>query len=428
MRVQSRRVLLSRIDVLRLAPEGACVAAIGVDRFTRVRGAIGYDLAERLIASLAARAGDLVGVDNIARLAPDSLGVVFQPFDQAERSIHSVLSDLAIALEQPVDVAGVPISVHVSIGYALSTTLQPAQDQLQHAEIALDQSREQRARVVRFSAEDYGDPMRRILLMRDLRGGIDRGELRLHYQPQVDTRTGAVTGAEALVRWRHPQHGSVPPDEFIPMAEETGEIRELTDWVLDQAIMDSIVLAEAGWPIRIGVNLSGRLISDDEFADLTLERLARAQGRLTFEITETSIIHDQDRALANMKAFAEAGARIAIDDYGSGLSSLAYIQQFPAHELKIDRQFISRLTQSHKDPLLVRSSIELAHALEFDVVAEGVEDAGSLALLRMMGCDQVQGYFIGRPMPLGELFAYLDRGAGGEALSTPLRIGAIWSD
>ncbi|MEZ5938417.1 MAG: EAL domain-containing protein [Hyphomonadaceae bacterium] len=166
-------------------------------------------------------------------------------------------------------------------------------------------------------------------------------------------------------------------------------------------------LEAEGYPLRIAINVSGRLLTDRRFVETTMEILQQAPNRISFEITESAAIDDWKIALHHLKLFANAGVRISIDDYGAGVSSLAYVQQLPAQELKIDRSFISHLTHSHRDPLLVRSTIELGHALELEVVGEGVEDAETLALLSMMGCDLVQGYFIGYPMPLDELLEFL---------------------
>ncbi len=203
----------------------------------------------------------------------------------------------------------------------------------------------------------------------------------------------------------------VPPDRFIGLAEETGAIAELTRWVMQKAIADQESLAAEGFPVPVYVNLSGRLVADREFTHWLLDQARRRPpGAIGMEITETAIISDPTHALANLQVLADAGVPIAIDDYGAGLSSLAYLKQLPATELKIDRLFVMSLTSSHRDPLLVRSTIDLAHALEMEVTAEGVEDGATLALLRTMGCDLIQGFFIARPMPLADLRKFLAQG------------------
>jgi EAL domain-containing protein (putative c-di-GMP-specific phosphodiesterase class I) len=212
---------------------------------------------------------------------------------------------------------------------------------------------------------------------------------------------------EGLIRWTHPTLGRVSIEPFIRLLEQTGAIRRLTEWVIARAVIDRATLAAAGHEVTIWVNLSGLLLPDAAFTARALELIEGSGGGIGLEITETAVIENPDRAMANLAAFTAAGIRIAIDDYGSGLSSLAYLKQLPADELKIDRLFIKELVNSHRDPLLVRSSIDLAHALEMEVTAEGVDDPMALSLLRIMGCDMVQGYLICEPVPLARLHEVL---------------------
>lgn len=256
-------------------------------------------------------------------------------------------------------------------------------------------------------------------LISALRKAIARDKLHLCYQPKLRSRTDEIDAVEALVRWNHPREGLIPPNRFVPLAEESGDIRALTEWVIRRAIADRAHFLEKGRPLTIHINLSGRLVADSSFAEWALEMLGALDGCIGLEITETGVIDDPEIALANLRAFAAAGIPIAIDDYGSGLSSLAYLKELPANELKIDKAFISKLASSNRDPLLVRSTIDLAHALEMQVTAEGVESAGALALLRVMGCDVIQGYLISHPLPRDELLAFLDNWDKGADLVIP---------
>lgn len=253
----------------------------------------------------------------------------------------------------------------------------------------------------------HGDADSRTLA-NDLDAAIVRGQLFLVHQPKSRARDNAIDSVETLVRWRHPDRGLVGPNEFIRIAEERGEIRRITEWVIRQTIVEQRSLAACGYALPFNVNISAFLLADRDFAQWTLDAIRGAAGPIGLEITETAMIHDPVGALANLHLFADAGLRIAIDDYGAGLSSLAYLKQLPAHELKIDRMFIQSLSTSHRDPLLVRSTIDLAHALGMEVTAEGVDSAAAMALLRVMGCDMIQGYLIAKPMQLGELRAFLD--------------------
>jgi len=213
-----------------------------------------------------------------------------------------------------------------------------------------------------------------------------------------------------LIRWTHPERGPLGPDLFVVMAEETGYIAMLTDWVLRHAIEDQRRLRAAGHDLRISVNWSGRLIDDEAFTDKALALVAQASGKICIEVTETAVIGNPRLARRTLDRFRAAGVAISIDDYGSGLSSLAYLRKIPADELKVDRVFVMNMAIDPIDALLVRAAVTLAHSLELRVVAEGVEDGGAFELLHAMGCDLVQGYFIARPMPLAELVVFLARG------------------
>jgi EAL domain-containing protein (putative c-di-GMP-specific phosphodiesterase class I) len=203
-----------------------------------------------------------------------------------------------------------------------------------------------------------------------------------------------------LVRWRHPTRGLILPSDFIPLAETSRDIDRLTLWTIEQVITDQHYLRADGQEITIFVNISGQLLSNTSFVKRACEMVSNAGVPLGFEITETSVIRDPVSAIANLNVFADHGIAIAIDDYGAGLSSLAYLKQLPARELKIDKMFVLQLTSSNRDPLIVRSTIDLAHALEMEVTAEGVETPAALALLSVMGCDMIQGYLISRPVEI----------------------------
>lgn len=249
----------------------------------------------------------------------------------------------------------------------------------------------------------------------DLTRAIARDELHLVYQPKLHLRARHVASVEALVRWEHPERGPILPGDFVPDAERSGDILALTRWVVERAIRDQRKLAGEGHELTVFVNIAAALLADDRFITDACARIRAAGASIGLEITETSVIRDPGAAIANLKRVADLGIPIAIDDYGAGLSSLAYLKQLPACELKIDKLFITQLTSSHRDPLIVRSTIDLAHAMEMEVVAEGVETDTALALLSVMGCDMAQGYFISRPLLVADLLTFLDRHRGGWA-------------
>ena len=409
----NRRSLEELIAPLAGAAEGRLVvAALGVDRFAHVRGAIGYGLAAALIGEIGHRLRSLHPGRPLARLSTDVLGFAFlaDDADAAQRLALRLLAEL----EAPLSLGDNTIDVSLTIGLAV----QGRDDDLvgsivERAAIALDQARTGRLKTAVFDPIAYGDPSANLSLMSQMLAGLGEGQMLLHHQPKLDLRERRVTGVEVLIRWRHPTRGLIAPDHFIPMAEETGHIGALTEWVLARALEELSLIRHHGHEVTVSVNLSGRLLGDAGFASRMLEMVRGAPGSLVFEITETAVIDNPEVALRTIERFKAAGIGISIDDYGSGLSSLAYLKQIRADELKIDKAFVLKMDESQRDALLVRSTIDLAHSLGLKVTAEGVETQTALSLLAGMGCDIAQGYLVARPMPLKELLMFLsEEGAG----------------
>ena len=392
-----------------IARAGSWVILIGVDRFGVVRNAIGYDSMAVVLAALGQRiAAELSGAQ-VARIGP-ALGVSIEAAS-AEEAL-AIATDLIEKVQAPVRIEGATVDVALTAGVApRDAGKTELASPIDRAAIAVDQARTGHRSVALFDRSAYGDPSGNLSLISELMSALARGEVSLAYQPKFDFRADRINGVEALMRWSHPERGFVSPDLFIGMAEETGHIRPLTEWAIRRAIDDQIALAEAGHDLAMSVNISGRLLSDESFADFALEEARRAVGGLCFEITETAVMSNPETALRIVERFSEAGIRVSLDDYGSGLSSLAYLKQIRADELKIDKAFIMGLDQSSRDALLVKSTIDLAHGLGLRIVAEGVETETALVLLRGMGCDMAQGYFIGRPMPLAALTEMLQPAA-----------------
>lgn len=387
-------------------PERLFLAAIGVNRFAHVRGAIGYALAGLLMRSLGQRLARLVPNAPMARLSSDVLGVALLADSEADARRRAAA--LVDNLEQSLSLEGQVVDVHVTLGVAQPRVKdESTASMIERASVALDQARNAGQKFAVFDPAAYGDPARNLSLMGEMRAALENGEMVLAHQPKYDFRNGAIRSAESLVRWRHPRRGAISPDLFVPMAEETGHIRALTEWVLRQAVADQRTLARAGRPLTLAVNISARLLSDTDFAHTAIACVREAPHSICFEITETAVVDNPKTALENIELFAAAGVHIAIDDYGSGLSSLAYLKQLPAHELKIDKMFIESVTNSQRDALLVRSTVDLAHGLGMAVTAEGVETPAAFSLLASMRCDFAQGYLISRPVSVDELVALL---------------------
>ena len=401
-------VLLERVVEAHVDwPEGQVfVAALGMDRFNHMRGAIGHKLAAQAVRMVGNRLGGLAPTCGVARISTEVLGFVL--IAEGESAALEDVQRLLAQLEQPVRVGGESIDVALSVGIA------PLEDgavgpAIERAVIGLDQARAARRKMGMFDPQAYGDPAENLSLMSSLLTGIQDGQLELWHQPKFDMRRRITTGAEALVRWNHPTRGMIVPEVFISMAEETGHIRILTEWVVRQAVADQRALADAGHRIDVAVNISGRILGEPDFVDFVAEALRPAVGQICFEVTETAVIENPDVALKMLDRFADLGVSIAIDDFGAGLSSLAYLKRIRGHELKIDRSIVQDVVGSQRDALIVRSTIDLAHSLGLKVVAEGIETNDQFSLLSAMGCDQAQGYLVARPMPLRRLFEFLDQ-------------------
>jgi EAL domain-containing protein (putative c-di-GMP-specific phosphodiesterase class I)/GGDEF domain-containing protein len=408
----NRRAMIARLEALAAQSDGGVVvsAALGVDRFALVRSAIGYGLVSALLKELGARILQHQADLNPARIATGILGVCFRAADEAEARRRLV--DLVQALERPINLGATAVDVGLSGGFAvMGVHAQTPLALLERANIALDQARDQHRRLAAFDEGAYGDPASNLTLMSEMLQAAAVGDLALHYQPKLDLRSGRACGAEALARWRHPTRGMLSPDLFVGMAEETGHIRPLTDWVIERAIADQSALRQAGCDLELSVNISGRLVGDRDFAEHAMERIAQSGAKLCFEITETAVIDNPRLALELIEGYAQAGISISIDDYGSGLSSLAYLKEIAAQELKIDKAFVLGLAVGQRDALLIKSTVDLAHALGLKVVAEGVETAEAAAILQTMGCDTAQGYYFARPMARDAVIDFLAESA-----------------
>ncbi|WP_145341075.1 putative bifunctional diguanylate cyclase/phosphodiesterase [Roseibium hamelinense] len=389
-----------------LPPSDVVVSVVGIDRFQPIRDAIGYAQTAELIKAIGARLGLLETVVPPADLSGGLLAVAFQA--PSDEDAENWLAHLLDVLEQPVDIAGQKIDVMARAGFVRnSVTEANGPTVVEKAAIALDQARGAFAKTGLFDAKSYGDPVANLSLMGDMLTGFENGDIFLAYQPKLNLQTQKIESVEALLRWRHPQRGMIRPDIFVTMAENTGHIRALTEWVAQRAVADQRTLADSGLPLRFSINVSGRQLGDGSLIELLDTLEVSSPDQLCFEITETAVMGDPDNAVSDMRAICEHGFSISIDDYGSGLSSLAYLKMIPAQELKIDRSLLLGLAPQSREAFMLRSTVELGHGLGMKVVAEGVEDVETLEILRDVGCDLAQGYFICRPVPLADLTDWL---------------------
>lgn len=409
-------------------PRWRILSLARVANYALLRRHLGRASVEHLVVELAMRIRTLLPESRVTSV---SQGVIEFALERGPReSVDSSLARLSESFSRAFELEGESHVIELHLGAAVSDG--PPADEvrmIEQAEEALAQANAER-RVVLRDLGETANGVDRIALAHDLTLAIERGELFLQYQPKIHLRQHKVTGVEALIRWNHPARGLVLPGDFIPIAEETRAITAMTLWTIRQALADQAILTEYGHDLRVFVNISGVLLGDPAFVERAGALLGDAADRIGFEVTETSVIRDPEVAIANLQAFADMGVEIAIDDYGAGLSSLAYLKRLPARELKIDKLFVTQLTSTNRDPLIVRSTIDLAHALDMAVVAEGVETQATLALLSVMGCDMAQGFLISRPIGLIALLAYLQDGRHTNAIEESRamfnRLAATW--
>lgn len=389
------------------AGRSVSVAIVDLDRFREINDTLGHHSGDGMLEELGRRlAASVRPRDSVARLGGDEFGVVIVDDDP-----EPPLRRLRQLIEEEVDVSGLPLSVESSIGYAVAPEDGSDVDELlQRADVALYVAKSEHLGVARYDRRHDHYDATNLNLLSDLRRAVDAEQLVLHYQPKVSLRTGRIEAVEALVRWNHPRLGLLPPDRFIPLAEQTDVIDDLTDWVLARALRDLTELERVGARVAVAVNVSARNLAKADFPEGVLDAVALAgvdNDRLIVEITETALLVDPLRAARSLSTLAACGIEVSIDDFGVGQTSLAYLSSLPIHELKIDRSFVHDVPRSRSHAAIVRSVIELGHNLGFRVVGEGVEDDRVADTLREMGCDLLQGYWLAPPLPLGDLVAFV---------------------
>lgn len=374
------------------APGGLVRVQFDLTEIPAIRQLLGPETAKALLGALAGKLPKLSTLANPPEFGNSSITVSFAV--TAAANLEEQISAAKAALAEATDVGGAVFSCTVR-----PTILEDGSD-------LLTTSRQTSEGGNRAESVD-DNPAVRLHLLQDLQAGMANGEVALAYQPKLDLRAGAICSAEALLRWTRPHAQQINTGDLVALCEQTGTIKELTRWTVAKAIADNERFLAAGHSLQVFVNVSGALLADCKFADELLNLVSATRAKIGIEITETAVIADPDIAISNLEKLAKAGIAIAIDDFGAGLSSLEYLQRLPASELKIDRAFIAELSSSHRNPLITRATIDLAHALDMRVTAEGVDDQLSMALLKIMGCDMAQGYLISRPLDPLKLIDFL---------------------
>jgi EAL domain-containing protein (putative c-di-GMP-specific phosphodiesterase class I)/GGDEF domain-containing protein len=388
------------------------VMVVRLDRFEALAAALGQASSVALVQRVAERLAQECAA-TIYRAAPDCLAWA-QAADPEE--VERQLGAIAAAMRAPVD-CGRPVDVTIGIGIGDAphgdAPRHSAEQQIANAALAAERALRDRRPFLHFAEAADEASGWHLSLLSELGEAMAAGEVWNAYQPKLDLVTGEICGVETLVRWTHRERGPVGPDRFIPIVEAHGRAEELTAHVLRQALVDAQRWHALGHRLSVAINISATLLEDPGFIAWLADELRASPvdpGMITLEVTEAAAVKDVDQAAAALQEWRALGVVISIDDYGTGQSSLGYLQRLPAGELKIDRSFVQNLVEDQRDVIMVRSTVALAHQLGMKVVAEGVEDEATLALLKAAECDVAQGWLIGRPMAAEQLEAFLASG------------------
>ncbi|APV40044.1 GGDEF-domain containing protein [Pseudomonas frederiksbergensis] len=395
---------------------GLALGHLDLDNFRHANDALGHQAGDRLILQVVARLkSQLEASDQLARLGSDEFALLIDTRRAPQRA-EWMAERITEALAEPYWVDGESLLIGSSLGIAHARAQAGADPLMWHAHIAMQQAKSTQGCTFHIFNERINRNARSMAdLESELRRALRRDELELHYQPRLNLEDGQIVGLEALVRWRHGERGLLPPSEFVPLAEQSGLIVPLGYWVISRALRDMQALRERGLPaLHMAINLSFRQFQDSQLLS-TLSRLIAERGVeaqwLEFELTETAVMRRSDLVKQTMDALGRLGVRFSLDDFGTGFSSFVHLNSLPITLLKIDKSFVGGMEQREENRKLVHAMINLAHNLNLEVIAEGVETPEQLDLLRGFGCDQVQGYLISKPLPLAELVEYLTFGS-----------------
>jgi diguanylate cyclase (GGDEF)-like protein len=391
------------------APEQVAMLFVDLDRFKAVNDTMGHGVGDSLLSIVAARLAAAAGTEaSVARLGGDEFTILLTGLDAEARALN--LGDQILQrLRRPISISGQELFANASIGIAVASAPMLVTELLRRADIALYRAKEAgKGRFVLFQETAHDVDIDAVQLDSALRHAIDREELRLVYQPEVDLATGQIVGAEALLRWNHPHLGVLSPNHFIALAEESGEISRLGQWALERACRDAVALREIPLAdeFTVAVNLSASEFMDPALGPrirATLRRCALPAAALTVELTESILVQNVQSTAATLAGLRSIGIRVAIDDFGTGYSSLSYLQAFAADILKVDQSFVHRIGQDDRSGAIIEAVVELAHALELRVIAEGVETVEEVRYLRAAGCHAAQGHFFAEPLPAAAL-------------------------
>jgi diguanylate cyclase (GGDEF)-like protein len=405
-----KAVLGQRISRVEDSHSQIAVLTVDLDRFKTVNDTLTYAAGDTVLQGAVKRLQDALGASGtLGHFGKDKFVMVLEDSAITLSQTMALAARAQQAFAKPFIVDGIEFTLPVSIGISLfPKDSKDAETLIGYSEIALYQAKTQGGNRMQFyEAQMNAAALERLELERHLRYALEQRQLELHYQPQVSLRTGAIIGAEALIRWRHPERGLVSPAKFIPVAEASGLIIPIGDWVLAQACAQAQAWRNAGLqPLRISVNVSAHQFNEGKLVQkvsAALKQTGLGPEWLKLEITESLLMQEVEHSIAIMKDLTGLGVHLAIDDFGTGYSSLSYLKQFPISELKIDQAFVRELSEQSEDAAIVRTIIALCQNLRLSVIAEGVETEEQACFLRQTGCDEMQGYYFSRPLPADEM-------------------------
>jgi diguanylate cyclase (GGDEF)-like protein len=391
------------------------VFVLDIDRFKEINDTLGHAIGDLVLLEVARRLRRLgEPVELVARLGGDEFALVARSTQRDDDRLAARIDEDRLAsrilsvLGEPLDVGGVNLRLRGSIGIASADVDREGKPLevpalLRRAEAAMYQAKTEHQGLRRYSDDLERSSLSRLALASELAEAIEKGQLRLDYQPKVRCSDGGITGVEALVRWQHPTRGLLLPDVFVPLAEQTGIIRELTSWVLARALAECAAWHRAGHAVPVAVNLSAGTVHDPALLDTVMSATARAgllPAAIELEITESAVMRDPAGALRSLEALTARGVRFSLDDFGTGYSSLGYLQRLPVASVKIDKSFVMPLGKGNDSvaSAIVRAVVELGHSLHLDVIAEGVDSPSVEEAVTSLGCDAMQGFYIAMPM------------------------------
>ena len=411
-RAELLRRLAEQFEQAKSQRKTLALIALDLNRFHEMNDVVGYEPGDAMLREVGTRLARVLGPEvTIARSGEDEFAVILPDCDEV--CARRCAQELEAALSDPLVLDGLQLDMHATVGAALFPDHSDSPEELvRFANKAIIQARYKGSSFGVYVPESRKEIRRRLVLSTQLHQAIKNEELLLYGQPKVSFATGEICGLEALLRWSHPEHGMVPPAEFVQLAEQTGLIKSLTDWVMETAVRQSHAWArEDRGPTPIAVNLSAHNLRELDLAErlgTLLSGCGVDASQLHLELTESALMEDPARALRVLEELHEMGLALFIDDFGTGYSSLSYLQKLPVDAIKIDKSFVHGMSNDSDSAVIVRSTIELAHSLGLEVVAEGIEDQATWDSLHELGCDVAQGYFISRPMPMGEFGTWLD--------------------